>query len=165
MLTYLARGHARQKVKGVLDLLISYSLVQSRAYPPSSELDPALQALITEPRQTLSSLASQDYDAASLIQTYLSGYATLRRFYDLRDEGILSVASAPAPSVQKLHANKVEAAKALIAVIESSSQNISGGLYDPDSGAVVSVDCLLNLLGEALPFINRKFLLSFFYFF
>lgn len=48
-----------------------------------------------------------------------------------------------------------EAASSLIAVITSSDDNIRGGLYDEDRGAVVSIDFLLVLLGEALVFVNQ----------
>ena len=52
-------------------------------------------------------------------------------------------------------ARKQEAAAALLAVINSSDDNITGGLYDEARGAVVSVDFLLALLGEAMVFVNR----------
>lgn len=82
----------------------------------------------------------------------LSGYATLRRFYDLRDEEFLS---ANRKSNIGLVARKLEASASLMAVITSSSDNIRGGLYDEERGAVVSVDFLLALLGEALVFVNQ----------
>lgn len=93
-----------------------------------------------------------DIEAAELLHKMLSGYATLRKFYDLRDEEILSTGSKP-----KLGpiARKAEAASALIAVITSSDDNIRGGLYDEGRGAVVSVDFLLALLGEAMMFVNQ----------
>lgn len=42
-----------------------------------------------------------------------------------------------------------------MAVIISSDDNIRGGLYDEEREAVVSVDFLLALLGEALVFVNQ----------
>ena len=45
-LTFYARAHRPEKVKDVLDLLISYCLVQSQSYPPASELDPHLSTLL-----------------------------------------------------------------------------------------------------------------------
>lgn len=53
-------------------------------------------------------------------------------------------------------ARKKAATSALLAVINSAADNIHGGLYDPESEAIVQVDGLLTLLGEALPFVNRK---------
>ena len=59
---------------------------------------------------------------------------------------------------QKPHAGpivrKIEAATALLAIITSADDNIRGGLYDESRGAIVSVDFLLALLGEALVFLN-----------
>ncbi|EHL03707.1 hypothetical protein M7I_0353 [Glarea lozoyensis 74030] len=97
-----------------------------------------------------------DIEAAELLRNSLSGYATLRKFFDVRDETISS------PSGGKPTGTAVrrrEAAAALFAVITSSSDNIRGGLYDEDRGAVVSVDFLLALLGEALPFVNQNTIL------
>ena len=94
-----------------------------------------------------------DVDAAELLHKMLSGYATLRRFYFLRDEAVLLSKD------QKAHmgatARKTEAMASLIAVISSSDDNIRGGLYDEGRGAVVSVDFLLALLGEAMIFVNQ----------
>ena len=52
-------------------------------------------------------------------------------------------------------ARKKAAATALLAVIASATDNIHGGLYDEQRGAVVQVDGLLALLGEALVFVDR----------
>lgn len=123
-------------------------LVQSAAYPPSSSLDKQLDSLINDQRHALSQLAKTDLQAAQLISTYFSGYATLRKFYQLRDEDVQAEPS---------FSHKREAAKALLAVIESAADSIRGGLYDPGVDAVVQVDALLALLGEALPLMNRKF--------
>ncbi|KAI9892110.1 MAG: hypothetical protein M1814_001816 [Vezdaea aestivalis] len=153
VITYLARAHADKKVKGVLDLLISYSLIQSRAYPPTEDLDSFLKKMLESPREILTDLSNVDPDAASIISTYLSGYATLRKFYDLRDASIFKKAEA-ARTDKQIKKMKLKALDALVAVINSSSDNIQGGLYDPESLAVVSVDGLVNLLGESLPLLK-----------
>lgn len=94
-----------------------------------------------------------DVEAAELLHQMLSGYATLRKFYVLRDESLSSSDSrkqASSPISQR-----TKASSSLLVVISSSSDNIRGGLYDPDRGAVVGVDFLLALLGEAMVFVNQ----------
>jgi len=151
-LWYYALSHNPQNVKDVLDLLNSYSLLQSTAYPPTAELDDYLERLISSPKDALIELSEMDVEAAELLHKNLSGYATLRKFYALRDEEV------SLPNQQKSRrsgiARKEEAAAALLAVITSSDDNIRGGLYDEERGAVVSVDFLLALLGEAMVFVN-----------
>jgi hypothetical protein len=98
-------------------------------------------------------MSKLDYGGAQLLQKMLSGYATLRKFYDLRDEEIRA-STLQKPKVRAL-ARRLEAASALIAVIASSDDNIRGGLYDRSRGAVVSVDFLLALLGEAMVFVDQ----------
>ena len=149
-----ARAHNRRKVKAVVDLLISYSLVQSRAYPASADLDPELHSLIKDPKTCLESIASVDEEAARVLQFYLSGYATLRRFFEIRDEAV-NLQDGKQPRFKPL-ARQRAAAKALVAVISSAADNIYGGLYDPDRDSAVQVDGLLALLGVALVFVNRK---------
>lgn len=151
-LWYYALAHKGQKVKDVLDLLISFSLIQSTAYPSEAELDDHLKNLISSPGTTLTEMSQMDLEAAELLKKSLSGYATLRRFYDIRDEEIASNSQKPRRGA---YARKSEAANALMAVIISSDDNIRGGLYDEDRDAVVSVDFLLALLGEAMVFINQ----------
>ncbi|KAK7514405.1 Nup85 nucleoporin-domain-containing protein [Phyllosticta citriasiana] len=146
-LFYYARAHNSKKIRDVLDLLISLCLIHSSAYPRQADLDDRLRALITNPKQTLSQLSRSDLEAAQLLSKYLSGYATLRRFYDLRDE--------EGSSLRPLHRKRL-AAEALIAVISSASDSIRGGLYDPDVDSAVQVDGLLTLFGEVLPFINHR---------
>ncbi|CAG8984252.1 hypothetical protein HYALB_00010508 [Hymenoscyphus albidus] len=150
---YYALSHKSDKVKDVLDLLISFSLVQSTAYPPEADLDEYLKSLISYPKTSLVELSQMDYDAAELLRNSLSGYATLRKFYDLRDEEVLFT-KAKKPRMGAV-ARKQEAARALMAVITSSGDNIRGGLYDEQNGAIVSVDFLLALLGEAMVFVNQ----------
>lgn len=117
-------------------------------------MDPELRSLITEPKVCLSSIASIDEEAAQILQFYLSGYATLRRFYEIRDE-TMQLQEGQRPRFKPL-ARRRAAAKALTAVISSAADNIYGGLYDPGRDSAVQVDGLLALLGEALVFVNRE---------
>jgi hypothetical protein len=149
-----ARAQSRRKVKSVVDLLISYSLVQSRAYPATADLDSYLRSMMKEPKACLSSIAEIDEEAARILQFYLSGYATLRRFYEIRDEEF-ELKEGERPRYKPL-ARRRAAAQALAAVIGSAADNIYGGLYDPDRDSAVQVDGLLALLGEALVFVNRE---------
>jgi hypothetical protein len=145
-------AHNSQKVKDVLDLLVSFSLIQSTAYPPEAEMDDHLRNLVSSPKTALTEMSQMDQESAELLHRSLSGYATLRKFYDLRDEEILSNGKKPQKGAI---ARKTEAANALMAVIISSDDNIRGGLYDEGRGAIVSVDFLLALLGEAMVFVNQ----------
>ena len=52
-------------------------------------------------------------------------------------------------------ARKEAAATALLALVASAGDNIRGGLYDESRGAVLKVDGLFALLGEALVFVDR----------
>ncbi|KAJ5558047.1 hypothetical protein N7535_009537 [Penicillium sp. DV-2018c] len=149
-----ARAQSRRKVKSVVDLLISYSLVQSRAYPATADLDEQLRSLMKEPKACLSTIAQVDEEAARILQFYLSGYATLRRFYEIRDEEF-ELQEGQRPRYKPL-ARRRAAAQALTAVIGSAADNIYGGLYDPDRDSAVQVDGLLALLGEACAFVNRE---------
>lgn len=137
-----------------MDLLISLSLVQSSAYPALADLDRNLKALIVEKRSSLGQVALEDPKAAEILHTYMTGYATLRRFYDLRDEEV-RLQEGQKPRLRPI-TRKNAAAIALVALINSAADNIHGGLYDEDRGAVVQVDALLTLLGEAMVFVNRK---------
>ncbi|KAL9007053.1 MAG: hypothetical protein Q9188_000176 [Gyalolechia gomerana] len=147
-LIYYARAGRSKRVKNVLDLLISLSLVESKAFPPSALFDDNLRALIERPKESLAALANLDPDAAQLLHIQLTGYASLRRFYDLRDKEGRKISLAPM-------ARRRAAISTLIAVINSAADNIHGGLYDPDRGAIVPVDGLMTLLGEALVFVNQ----------
>lgn len=149
-----ARAHNRRKVKSVVDLLISYSLVQSRAYPAPADLDEQLHSLVREPKACLSAVATVDEEAAGILQFYFSGYATLRRFYETRDEAI-GLQEGQRPRFKPL-ARQRAAAQALVAVITSAADSIYGGLYDPGRDSAVQVDGLLTLLGEVLPFVNQS---------
>lgn len=96
-----------------------------------------------------------DPKAAEMLHTYLTGYATLRKFFDLRDEDI-NLEEGQKPTARP-NARETAAAAALLAVINSAADNIHGGLYDDNRGSVVQVDGLLSLLGEALVFVNRMY--------
>ncbi len=135
----------------MLNLLTSYSLVHSTAYPAEKDLDSDLKNLLRSRTETLERRAKQDLEAAQLLGRMLSGYATLRKFYELRDEY-----AAEDPSSSKALSLRKQAALALVAVISSSDDNIRGGLYDDTRDAVVSEDFLLALLGEATVFLGQK---------
>lgn len=78
----------------------------------------------------------------------------MRQFYDLRDA---EVNARKGEKPRGLLHRKREAAKTIIAVINSAADSILGGLYDETREAVIPVDGLLSLLGEATVFVNRKF--------
>ena len=137
-----------------MDLLITMSLVQSAAYPPTAALDSQLNSLLNDRHATLKQLAYIDREAAELIASHLSGYATLRKFYELRDES--DEDDATAKSGLRPLARKREAAKAVVGLIESAADSIHGGLYNSEVQGVVQVDTLLALMGEALPLMDRK---------
>ena len=88
-----------------------------------------------------------------MLHTHLTGYATLRKFYDLRDEEV-NLEQGQKPRLRAI-ARKNAAATALLAVINSAADSIHGGLYDEDRGSIVQVDGLLALLGEAMVFVDR----------
>lgn len=150
-LWYYALSHRTDRVREVLDLLISYSLLQSTAYPPEKDLDDDLKNLLRKRTETLEQRAKQDIEAAQLLGRMLSGYATLRKFYELRDDDRLGTMSAA-----KAQAQRRQTAFALVAVVSSADDNIRGGLYDESRGAVVSEDFLLALLGEATVFVETS---------
>lgn len=142
-----ARAHSTNKLRTLISLLVSYSLVSSVAYPLDSELDPSLSALLHNPKAILSNIAEIDPEAASLLQFHLTGYAALRKYYSLRDAQYLPQSSRPS-TLRQLARTRL-AAKYLIAVINSAADSIYGGLYDPQRESAIQVDGLLTLLGEA----------------
>ncbi|KAF1946815.1 hypothetical protein EJ02DRAFT_430377 [Clathrospora elynae] len=152
-LLYYARAHDAPKIQEVLRVLVAHCLVKSIAYPPLDELDESLNSLITSPKQTLTKLASLDSEAASLLSNHLSGYATIRKYYDLRDEDVL-LKNGEKPAHRPM-ARKRAAANALMVIIASAASSIRGGLYDAEIETVVQVDVLVPLLGEALVFVNQ----------
>ncbi|TKA78092.1 hypothetical protein B0A55_03284, partial [Friedmanniomyces simplex] len=152
-LIYHARAHAPAKLKSTLALLTSLCLIHSAAIPTQADLDPHLASLLSGPRAALVALARTDADAANLLASHLSGYATLRRFYELRDQEI-NLPSGVKPPLRPLDRAR-EAATALLAVLTSASDCIRGGLYDPETESVVPVEGLLALLGETLPLLGQ----------
>ncbi|KAI1778224.1 hypothetical protein F4818DRAFT_290137 [Hypoxylon cercidicola] len=147
-LWYYALAHRPGKVRDVLNTLMSISLVESTTYPPENQLDDTLKRLLKERTTTLEAYAKQDLEAAELLGKMLSGYATLRRFYELRD--------GDSNTKQISLVCRQQAAAALTAVIASADDNIRGGLYDDTRDAVVSEDFLLALLGEASVFVSQS---------
>ncbi|KAH7138550.1 hypothetical protein B0J11DRAFT_18939 [Dendryphion nanum] len=152
-LLYYARAHSATRIQEVLRVLVAHCLVKSIAYPTVDEIDPSLATLITSPKQTLTKFASTDPEGAQLLSNYLSGYATIRKFYEVRDEEAL-IKTGEKPAHRPL-ARKRIAASALLVIISSAASSIRGGLYDPEIETVVQVDVLLCLLGEALVFLNQ----------
>ena len=149
-----ARSHASNKLRQLTDLLVSYCLVQSKAYPPEDEMDSNLQALVSSPKAALAGLASVDPEAADMLQFYLVGYACIRRFYSLRDEETAAVKNKTKVANRAI-ARRRMAAKALLAAINSAADSIYGGLYDAERTSVIQVDGLLTLLGEATAFLSN----------
>ena len=153
-LLFYARSHAASKVRLVVDLLVSFCLVQSAAYPTTSELDANLKYLVESPKKAFSELVKTDPDAAEMLSFYFSGYACLRKFYNLRDENVTAKAEGRKSTIRPL-ARKRDAAKALTAVINSAADCIYGGLYDPERQSAIQVDGILTLLGEATAFLSH----------
>lgn len=147
-LLYYLRAHKFAKAKKVVDVLITSCLIHSTAYPPQDKLDERLREFIESPKETLNSLAVIDFEAAQRLSAWLSGYATLRKFYDLRD--------ATDEKASNAFKRKRSAATALLAVITSANDPIKGGLFDSSTEVVVPLDTLLVLLGEALPSLRES---------
>jgi len=110
-LWYYALAHKTEKVKDVLDLLVSFSLIQSTAFPAEPELDDHLRRLVASPKDALTEISRMDFEAATLLHKMLSGYATLRKFYNLRDKAVVIKEGTPKNSAVSC---KIEAASALI---------------------------------------------------
>lgn len=170
-LLYFARAHATKELQSTLDLLLSMSLVRSAAYPATNELDPKLAELLSDQVRVVSRLARMDVEAAKLLATRLSGYAALRRFYELRDEDEEdedededmadgdeedSVIMRKKKSGLRPAARREEMVKAIVALVDSAGESIRGGLFDAEAAGVVQVDALLGLLGEAMGLLHRK---------
>jgi hypothetical protein len=114
--------------------------------PPDEKLDENLMSLLSKDRQVLVDLAHVDGEAAEMLARGVSGYAMLRSFYSTRDA---NTSNGPL-------ARRRIAAKTLLAVIESASDCIKGGLFDPEIESAVPVEGLLNLLGEVLPLLGQN---------
>ena len=150
-----ARARSTKKVKAILDMLVSLSLSRSAAFPPFSDLDIGLRNLLQSPEKVLSKLALDDAEAAAMLHKSLTGYATLRKFYEMRD-GSPNGETSTRAAVGGVSGDGMKVA-ALLTIIDSAADNIYGGLYDESRQAVVPVDGLLALLGEAMVFVNRTF--------
>ncbi|PSR97661.1 hypothetical protein BD289DRAFT_362160 [Coniella lustricola] len=142
---YYALAHRTGKVRDVMQFLIGMCLFQSAAYPATIELDGHLRNLLKERNTTLEQLANEDLEAAEVLGKMLAGYATLRKFYEIRDNESLPLAR-----------RQQSAAGALTLVIASSDDNIRGGLYDASRDVIVGEEFLLALLGEVLVFVNQR---------
>jgi hypothetical protein len=116
-------------------------------------LDERLKKLLKSPFKAVTELGTEDFEAGQYLSTYLAGYATIRKFYETRDEAIDQGLETPSNETEV----RSRAAVALVVAINSASDCIRGGLFDPKVDNVIPVDHLLVLLGEALAFINRKF--------
>ena len=121
--------------------------------PPTPSLDDDLASLLSTERAVLLSLARIDAQSADLLGRWVSGYAMLRRFYEIRDQDFGTGASSSLKKMGGLE-RKREASKALIAVIQAAADCIKGGLFDPEVESVVPVEGVLVLLGEVLPFLG-----------
>ncbi|RMD42591.1 hypothetical protein DV735_g2536, partial [Chaetothyriales sp. CBS 134920] len=150
-----ARSHHPHKVQVLTDILISYCLVQSEAFPPDNQLDLGLKNLVATPKSAFADIAQFDPNAAATLQFYTVGYACIRRFYDLRD-GTESRSSTEGKKPLGPLARRRAAAKTLIAAISSSADSIYGGLYDATRETAIQVDCLLTLLGEATALVGGE---------
>ena len=128
--------------------------MRSTAYPPDSELDERLQALIHSPKETLSSISKDDREAAEMLRYQLSGYASVRAFYNVRDQQVNALAGQKPTNRES--ARKKSALDALLALIKSAADSIYGGLYDERRVSVISIDGLLVLLGETMVFVDRE---------
>lgn len=117
-------------------------------------MDAQLSSLLSRDRVALVNLAHVDSEAATLLASHISGYASLRQLYELRDQDVLPVAEQSV--VYRPLERKRQAATALVNVIVSAADCIQGGLYDPDVESVVPVDGVLVLLGEALPLLGGQ---------
>lgn len=118
-------------------------------------MDQQLASLLTKDRPGFVRLARSDPKAATLLSSNFSGYATLRKFYDLRDQDVSQSPSSNTSHLRPLE-RKREAAKALMAVIESAADCIRGGLFDPEVESAIPADALLVLLGETLPLLSTE---------
>jgi hypothetical protein len=157
MLYYYARAHAVEKVRKTLELLTSLCLLHSAPLPSAETIDAKLASLLSRDRPTLRELARIDLEAATLLSSQFSGYATLRKFYELRDQDVQGVkAESRGSRVLKPLERRRQAANALFGVIKSSADCIPGGLFDREAESVVSVEGLLVLFGEALPLLGQS---------
>ena len=142
-----ARSHNAARVQQLTEMLISYCLVQSRAWPADGEADVTLLSLVESPKIAFANMMDSDPEAASVLQFYVVGYACVRKLFSYRDHRLSSEDSSS--RVKTESGGKRVAAKALVAAINSAADSIYGGLYDADRQTAVQVDALMPLLGEA----------------
>ena len=128
--------------------------MHSTAYPPLSTLDSHLRHFLLSPQESIAQLASEDVEAAEILSSQFAGYASMRRFYEIRDEGLSDGKEGIGVENMDIATRKRRAVEVLMTVVASSADNIQGGLYDKTDPAVVPVDGLLVLLGEASVFVD-----------
>lgn len=150
-LIYYARAQAKEKLKDTVSLLTSLCLLHSVSMPAARNIDPKLQSLISHERVALTDLGHVDLEAAQLLASHLSGYAMLRKFYDLRDQDMLANSASPLKPLER----RRQAAASLSAVMKSAADCIPGGLFDPEAETVIPAEGILALFGECLPFLGQ----------
>lgn len=150
-----SRAHSGHKIKNIIDLLVSFCLIQSRAYPPKSKLDDQLRMLLYDSSTSLAAVAEVDAEGAAMLQFHFSGYAALRSYYEIRDEELYLEKGQQ--SKRRPLARKKAAAQSLVSVVQSAAYSIYGGLYDPEANSAIQVDGLLVVLGEVLSLVKSKF--------
>lgn len=124
------------------------SLTHSAQFPARDDSDSTIRSLVQSPRQTVAHFRTMDPFSAETLMTHTSGYATLSKFYEIRDAPVTK--DNPPPQM------RAQAAPILTALIESASDGIHGGLYDDSVESAVPVDALLLLLGETLPLMGGE---------
>lgn len=124
---YSLSSYHRPSIHNLLTKLLSSSLLTSSTFPPDPTLDDTFKKLLSSPKST----------SSQILRFELSGYATLRNFYALRDAGKF----APAAS-------------ALVATIKSAGEKLDGGVLDPEWECAVEEWTLGALLGELIPFLG-----------
>ncbi|KAF4548715.1 Nucleoporin NUP85-like protein [Elsinoe fawcettii] len=167
-LLYYARAHDAKELQATLDVLLATSLVGSAAWPARGEMDAKLEELVGDQVRIVGRLAGVDREAGRLLASGLSGYASLRRFYELRDEEVeddgdeemadaedASVLVAKKKSGLRPKERRKEMVRSIVALVDSAATSIRGGLYDAEARGVVQVDALLALLGEALGLLHQ----------
>ena len=137
---YYARSQAVKKIRNVLDLLTSMSLVRSEAFPTQNSLDEVFKSFLDNAGTAYEELFRLDNQSATMLHESMSGYATIRRFYSLRDGSLNAKDRAD------------QSRRVLLAVIASAADNINGGILDEKRSALIRFEGLLVLLGEALVF-------------
>ncbi|RPA94315.1 hypothetical protein L873DRAFT_1701945 [Choiromyces venosus 120613-1] len=128
-LYFFALANDRFSLHNILTKLTTSSLLYSTPSPAAPSLDPVLSNLLKTPTSITS----------PILRFELSGYATLRNFYESRDNG-----------------DHARAVKALVAVLKSAGEKLDGGVYDSDWDSAVEEWMIGVLLGELMPYINPR---------